>query len=304
MVDKLQAMIHYRVISIIYGFARYVMGIIMGIDIGGSTTKITGFQDNRIISPFMVRATDPLSSLYGAFGKFLNQNQFKLSDISFIMVTGVGASYVKQKIFGIPTGKADEFYSIGMGGLFLSGLNSAVVVSMGTGTAFVKAEGSEVRHLGGTGVGGGTLLGLSNRMLNIRHFDDLVEMANGGLLSNIDLFVNDISSDLIVGLPPETTASNFGKISDLASKHDIALGIINLVFQTIGVLSIFAARTGNTTDIVLTGNLTNVPQAADVFEGLMKLYAVKFHTPVHAEYATALGAAITYAQGGNYTTIE
>lgn len=278
--------------------------MIIGIDIGGSTTKITGFKENKVVSPFLVRATDPISSLYGAFGKFLNQNQLQLSDISFIMITGVGSSYVKKRIFGIPTGRVDEFYATGMGGLFLSGLSNAVIVSMGTGTAFVKADGSNVRHLGGTGVGGGTLLGLSNRMLNIRHFDDLVEMAKGGLLSNTDLLVGDISSKLIVGLPPETTASNFGKISDLATKHDIALGIINLVFQTIGVLSIFAARTDGTQDIVLTGNLTNVPQSSDIFDGLMKLYAVRFHTPEHAEYATALGAAIVCARNGQFEPVE
>jgi type II pantothenate kinase len=277
--------------------------MIIGIDIGGSTTKITGFQENRIVSPLLVRATDPISSLYGAFGKFLNQNQLQLDDISFIMVTGVGSSYVKEPIFGISTGRVEEFYSIGMGGLFLSKLSNAVIVSMGTGTAFVKAESGKATHLGGTGIGGGTLLGLSNRMLNIRHFDDLVAMALEGDLTNVDLSIRDISSDLITGLPPETTASNFGKISDLASKPDIALGIINLVFQTIGVLSIFAARTAGTSDIVLTGNLTHVPQASVVFDGLKKLYSVNFHMPEHAEYATALGAAIAHASGGTYTIL-
>lgn len=278
--------------------------MIIGIDIGGSTTKITGFQNNCIISPLLVRATDPISSLYGAFGKFLNINQLQLNDISFVMVTGVGSSFVKKRIFGIPTGRADEFYSIGMGGLFLSDITNAVIVSMGTGTAFVKAENGNVKHLGGTGVGGGTLLGLSNRMLNVRHFDDIVEMAKEGQLSNVDLFVEDISSEVIISLPPETTASNFGKISDLASKPDIAQGIINLVFQTIGVLSIFAARIDNTKDIVLTGNLTNVPQSASIFEGLTKLHSVQFHIPEHAEYATAVGAAIAYARGGVYTVID
>ncbi len=277
--------------------------MIIGIDIGGSTTKIIGFKGEQVISPMLVKATDPISSLYGAFGKFLNQNHLKLGDIDFVMVTGVGSSQVRQRIFGIPTGRVDEFYSIGLGGLFLSGISSAVIVSMGTGTAFVKAEGGKVSHLGGTGVGGGTLLGLSNRMLNVRHFDDLIEMANEGNLANIDLLVKDISKDSIVGLPPETTASNFGRISDLATKADIAMGIINLVFQTIGVLSIFAARTDGTKDIVLTGNLTNVPQSGDVFNALTELYPIQFHIPTHAEYATAVGAAIVYVQNENFTDI-
>ncbi len=281
------------------------MTMILGIDIGGSTTKITGFKDNKIISPMMVRATDPVSSMYGAFGKFIAVNRLQLSDISFVMITGVGASYINERIYQIPTGKVEEFYAIGMGGLFLSGLSKAVIVSMGTGTAFVRAEKSgNVQHLGGTGVGGGTLLGLSNRMLNIRHFDDLIEMAKSGNLENVDLLIKDITIEKIEGLPPETTASNFGKISDLATKNDIALGIINVVFQTIGVMSIFAARTDQTQDIVLTGNLTNVPQSREIINGLSKLHPERFHIPEHAEYATALGAAIAYSSGGKYTEIK
>ena len=266
--------------------------MILGIDIGGSTTKITGFFDNKMISPMLVRATDPISSLYGAFGKFINENRLQLSDISFVMVTGVGSSYVKERIYQIPTGKVEEFYAIGMGGLFLSDISKAIIVSMGTGTAFVKAEKNRnVEHLGGTGVGGGTLLGLSNRMLNIRHFEDLIEMARDGNLANVDLFIKDITSEKIIGLPAESTASNFGKISDLATKTDIALGIINLVFQTIGVLSIFAARIDGTEDIVLTGNLTNVPQSREIFDGSQNSSG-KVHVPEHAEFATALGAAL------------
>jgi len=278
--------------------------MILGIDIGGSTTKITGFRDNKIISPMMVRATDPISSVYGAFGKFINTNRLQLSDISRVMVTGVGSSYLNERIYNIPTGKVEEFYAIGMGGLFLSGLSKAVVVSMGTGTAFVRAEkNGNVKHLGGTGVGGGTLLGLSNRMLNIRHFEDLVEMAGNGNLENVDLFIKDITREQIIGLPPDLTASNFGKISDLATRNDIALGIINLVFQTIGVMSIFAARIDGTEDIVLTGNLTNVPHSHNIFDGLSKIHHEKFHIPEHAEYATALGAAIACASDGRYTEI-
>ncbi|NLY17504.1 MAG: type II pantothenate kinase [Clostridiaceae bacterium] len=276
------------------------MGMTIGIDIGGSTTKIIGFSNNKVISPMLVKATDPISSLYGAFGKFLNQNSLKLDDISHVMITGVGSSYVQERIFGIPTGQVDEFRSVGFGGLFLSNLENAVVVSMGTGTAFVKAEKSKVRHLGGTGVGGGTLLGLSNRMLNIRHFDDLVEMAKGGNLSNVDLFIKDMSNNIIPGLPPDTTASNFGKISDLVTNPDIALGIINLVFQTIGVLSIFAAKMDGTSDIVLTGNLTHVPQAGEIFNGLTILHSVRFHVPEHAEYATAVGAALLHDNGADF----
>ncbi len=268
------------------------MGKIVGIDVGGSTTKIIGFDGDKLFSPLLVKATDPVSSVYGAFGRFLTENQIPLAHIDHIMVTGVGSTFINEKVLGIPTYKVDEFLAIGLGGLFLSGLAKAVIVSMGTGTAFVMAENGRARHLGGSGVGGGTLLGLSNRMLNVRNFSDIVEMAKSGDLKHVDLSIGDISHNELVGMPEDTTASNFGKMIDLASKDDIALGIINMVFQTIGMLAIFCARNEKVGHVVLTGNLTNVPQSQEVFEGLTRLHGMVFHIPENAEFATAVGAAL------------
>lgn len=265
---------------------------IIGIDIGGSTTKIVGLEDDCIFGSLFVRANDPVASIYGALGKFLNQNNLHLTDISRIMVTGVGSSYISDNLYDIPTVKVDEFTALGRGGLYLSGLDRAIIVSMGTGTAIVMADGQSVRHIGGSGIGGGTLLGLSNRMLNVRNFDDLIEMAKGGNLANVDLTISDITKDIITGLPPETTASNFGKISDLASKSDIAMGIINLVFQTIGMLCVFSSRIDKVSDVIVTGILTNAPQLVQIVDQLEQLYGVKFIIPPYAEYATAAGAAL------------
>lgn len=268
------------------------MGKIVGIDIGGSTTKIVGYDQEKLFSPLLVKATDPISSVYGAFGRFLNENKLQLSQIERIMVTGVGSTFIDERIFGISTFKVDEFLAIGMGGLFLSELERAIIVSMGTGTAYVMADKDNAHHIGGTGVGGGTLLGLSNRMLNIRNFTDIVDMAKDGDLKHIDLSIADISHDEVIGLTQETTASNFGKIIDLATKADVALGIINLVFQTIGMMAVFASRNEKVSDVVLTGNLTNVPQARAIFDGLTALFGISFHIPTHAEFATAVGAAM------------
>lgn len=228
----------------------------------------------------------------------MNDNALTLDDVEKIMVTGVGSSYLSERLLGVPTARADEFLAIGMGGLFLSGLERAIVVSMGTGTAFVMADNDRAVHLGGTGIGGGTLLGLSNRMLNIRNFEDIIKMAEGGSLNHIDLTIGDISRDGVTNLLPDTTASNFGKISDLATKADVAMGIINLVFQAIGMLSVFATRMENVKDIVLTGNLANVPQAKDVFGKLSSLFDVNFIIPENAEFATAVGAAAICANNG------
>ena len=44
------------------------MGVVIGIDVGGSTTKIIGVENKSIQSPMFVKATDPVTSLFGAFG--------------------------------------------------------------------------------------------------------------------------------------------------------------------------------------------------------------------------------------------
>ncbi len=267
---------------------------ILGIDLGGSTTKIVGYRNGEIFSPLLVKASDPRASLFGAFGKFLSQNGLSIEDIDEVLITGVGSERSERDIFGIKARRIDEFQAVGRGGLFLSGLKSAVVVSMGTGTAFVAADEKGASHIGGTGVGGGTLLGLSDRILNMRHFDDIIETAGTGNLKNVDLLIGDISREKIETLPDTMTASNFGNISDLATNADLALGTINLVFQTIGVMAVFASKIIKTDNIVLTGNLASVPQASEIFKNVERLYGAHFIIPEHSEYATATGAALMY----------
>ena len=115
------------------------LNIIIGLDIGGSTTKIIGLNGQDLIGMILVRASDPVASAYGAFGRFISDHNLDLSDISRVMVTGVGSSYLKSPLLGINTIRLPEFMAIGLGGLFVSGLPEAVVVSMGTGTAVVRA---------------------------------------------------------------------------------------------------------------------------------------------------------------------
>ena len=272
--------------------------VIIGIDIGGSTTKIVGFDtssaEKTLIRPILVRATDPITSIYGAFGKFLDQNGLTLGDVKKVMVTGAGSSYMSKPIYGLPSEKIAEFKSIGLGGLYLSGLDRAIIASCGTGTALVYAEeGMEPDYLGGTGVGGGTLVGLSKKMLNMDNVDHIAELAKSGSLDRVDLKIKDITkSDIVPGFSDIMTASNFGQVSDLATRADIACGIINMVFETIGMISIFAARNYKIRDVVLTGNLSQVPQAETVFKTLNRMFDMNFIIPENSAFGTVIGAAL------------
>lgn len=272
------------------------MKVVIGIDVGGSTTKIVGFDENRqLIQPMCVKATDPITSVYGAFGKFTQDNSLELSDISRVMITGVGSSFITKPIYGLECCHVPEFESVGLGGLYLSKLNNAIIVSMGTGTsithATIKDGKYEFNYLGGTGVGGGTLLGLSKQMLGVGSIESVVKLAEEGNIEHIDLRVKDMTEKNI-GLAETMTAANFGKLSDLATKGDIALGLINLVFETVGMMSIFAARTHGIKDIVLTGHMTRIPQGMQIFPVLSELFDVNFIIPVNAQYGTVIGTAL------------
>ena len=79
------------------------MSVIIGIDVGGSTTKIVGLNDKggkiSVIEPQIVRANDPVTATYGAFGKFTDENELAISGIDKIMMTGVGSSFVKHNLY-------------------------------------------------------------------------------------------------------------------------------------------------------------------------------------------------------------
>ncbi len=265
----------------------------IGIDIGGSTTKIVAIKNGEIVEPLSVEASDPVASASGALGKFLTVHKIAFTDISNVIITGVGASYIDNTLLGLPVKRIEEFKALGLGGLFLSGLERAIIVSMGTGTAFVKANKGCISHLGGTGVGGGTILGLSRAMTNLSTFENIIGSAKKGDPAMVDLSIGDISKASIGNLPSTLTASNFGKMNDNATKGDINRGILTMVFQVVGMMAIFAARPQKDTDIVLSGKLVNVFQAEKTFSMLGELYNVNFHVPKHAEYCTAIGAAIS-----------
>ncbi len=272
--------------------------IVIGIDVGGSATKIVGFdiadRKRELMEPLFVRATDPIASIYGAFGKFTDENGLSLDDIERVMITGVGSSYVTKDIYSLDCTVLPEFDCIGLGGLYLSDLDNAIIASLGTGTALVYAEkGEKPVYLGGTGVGGGTLIGLSKKLLGMDTVAHIEELAKNGDLRNVDLKINDITKqDIVPGFGDTMTASNFGNISDIATKSDIALAIINMVFETVGMISIFAARNYSLKNVVLTGNLTSVEQAGALFESLNRMFDMNFIIPKYSQFGTVIGAAL------------
>ena len=276
------------------GKEPFIMDVILGIDVGGSTTKIVGLRrDGSVISMLRVRAEDPVTSLYGALGNYLLSNALTLQDVRRIVLTGVGGSYVDKNIFGVPTVKVDEFSASGTGALALSGQESGVVATMGTGTAFLWAEqGKEMQHICGSGIGGGTLGGLCRRLVGMERFGQIKKLALEGDLTQVNLTIKDITRDPAPTLDPTLTAANFGNLAEDATPADLALGVVNMVLEAIGTMTVLACKCCNTNTVILTGSVTTLDQARPNFEKFEELYGIHYIIPENATFATAIGAGL------------
>ena len=274
--------------------------IVIGIDVGISTTKIVGIDEKgMVISPIRIKATDPITSLYGAFGKYLHDNRIKLDEVEHVMLTGVGAAYIDEHIYGLPTSKSEEFIADGLGAKYESKLDRMIVVSMGTGTSLVKCDGENIKHIGGIGIGGGTLAGLSRIMLKTDDIKQITNLAKDGDVSKINLLIKDISAKPLPGLPMSAVASLFSNAKTNASREDIAKGLIWMVLQCIGSATILPSLQSGIKDFVLIGNLSLLPLCREVYPAMEKVYGVRFHVPKYSEFCTAIGAALDYKRQQN-----
>ena len=213
-----------------------------------------------------------------------------------IILTGVGSAYITQPLYGLPTARVDEFLANGLGAQYMTKLNKLIVVSMGTGTSFVRVDGNNVRHIGGIGIGGGTILGLSRLMLKRKTSSRLSIWHNAA--RSLPSICKSRTSAIIryrdyPWMPPLPFSE---KLPPNAATEDIAAGIVHMVLQSIGQAAILSSLNSDVDDFILIGNLTRMPQCAETFPALEKMYGKRFHIPKYAEYRTAIGAALSYIQ--------
>ncbi len=161
----------------------------------------------------------------------------------------------------------NEFLATGLGGAKLANKKECLVVNIGSGTPvlYVNAENHTVNHIGGSGLGSASLVGLSHFILNISDLHKIAEFASMGDPNKVNLLVSDLydRSTEDLGLPGDITASNFGKYQDWRvvtnkpDKNDILAGLHVLVAETISVIATQASRSYRPDiPIVLTGGGT------------------------------------------------
>ena len=128
---------------------------IISIDSGTTTTKVIEYSNGNIFNKAVFNNKEySNSNIEDLLSLFITNNNINVDDIEKIVVTGINydkLSFEKYKSeYNIPVYKVEEFKAIAEAGKYLSGKDNILVASIGTGTAFVRVEGSSVKHLGGT----------------------------------------------------------------------------------------------------------------------------------------------------------
>lgn len=263
--------------------------MILGVDIGGSAVKLAGLERDRVVfTHYEHHGGRAVSEMLSAA---LRGAGLHRESISRGALTGVGAERFPVDSLGVPLLRVPEVEAIGRGGTRLAGVDTALVASMGTGTAFVLVREGCCTHLGGTGIGGGTLCGLGTRVLGTGDALEIDHLSRKGDLGRVDLRIGDLFSGSET-LNPRLTASNLAKAASDAADEDWAAGLVNLVLQAVGTMSVLACGGNGVDTVAVIGALARLNRARETFDLFQEMYGIRFLIPEYAACATAIGAAL------------
>ena len=272
---------------------------IIALDIGSTNIKAlvlyAEMKDKeeviKLIGKVRRKTTDFTNFFYEIKKEFVIKNE----DIECIIATGTGASFLGGSIANIKIFKVDEFIAIGYGGIVLSKLKDAIITSIGTGTTIVHSDLNKNEILGGTGLGGGTFVGLSNALLqnrlkdrDIKTFLELIDMAKKGDRFNVDLSIGDISKLSIGNMSKDITAANFAAINKEFNEYDLVAGVSNMVLENISL--IVKAVNKNDLPIVYIGTMVTDDFVKNRLKEIANYTKNSIYFVDNADFAIAIGA--------------
>jgi type II pantothenate kinase len=222
-------------------------------------------------------------------------------------LTGAGASELARRV-GVESVRVTEFAAWGSGVRRLLAAQRPdvaepyLLVSVGTGTSVLLAQGMSVSRVGGTALGGGTLMGLGGLLLGGASFEEISRLATKGDRRRVDLLVSDIYRPGEIALLGDATAANFGKpgVHDgNPEPADLSHAIMGLVGENVALICAGLAAAHAVRRVVYGGStLRGNPALRDVL-GLIT--AAFGREPIFldaGEFAGALGALELSGGGG------
>lgn len=223
---------------------------------------------------------------------------------SHVGLTGGGATMLARTLPGKLV-QVNEFAAWGAGAAALLAQSKIdpvqryLLVSVGTGTSILLVEGDVVTRVGGTALGGGTLLGLAAGLLGTSDFDEIAALALRGSRRSIDLLVSDIYPAGGIALAADLTASNFGKYARLlrdgerAERADVAIAVMGLIAENISLVCTALSAATQVQRIAFGGStLRRNPALADMLGGFLRGHGREPVFLPGGEFAGALGALL------------
>ena len=259
----------------------------IGIDFGITNSDIVTKSGKN----FSFKSQKSESNIHLSLNSILKNLQ-KDSKIKNVFVTGGKHLDLPNNFDGLNVIKKNEVDCIGSGARKLSLLDSNfLVLSCGSGTACVAHQNKISKHLGGTGLGGGTIRGLCKLTIGIDDPEEIDELSRKG--SQIgDYSLKDVVSGPIGNLPEDSIAVHLGNIDmmDKLKKEDICRSIIYLVATNIARLASTAALAAKLKEVVVVGRSPNYYLYKEILTKWIEFSGLEVIFPDNGEFATALGA--------------
>lgn len=261
----------------------------VGIDAGGSLIKIAYYENDHIHYKLY-----PITELE----RLTNWLQI-ISPTAEIRVTG-GKSAFLQSFIQQKTKFIEEFQAVTDGARLLLKkeghcVNDFILVSIGTGTSIYYVTENSYERIMGTGIGGGTFMGLGSLLSSHTSFKEIVAGADKGNRKQSDLLVSDIYENMESPLLGDLTAANFGKahLNKDATANDHLAALVQLIGETITLLATSVAQAKGTNQIVFIGSTLNGNEPLKkVFLDFKNMLNYEPIFLKHGAYAGALGALL------------
>ncbi len=261
----------------------------MGVDLGASLAKLAirhgpGERELRLLP------AEDEGAVLGAVEELAPQR---------VGLTGAGATGLAGRLPGEPL-LVNEFAAWGRGAAVLLDQREGgetepfLLVSLGTGTSVMLCDGVAVSRIGGTALGGGTVLGLGALLVGEASFERLATLATQGDRRRVDLLVGDIYEPGQIALIGDATAAAFGKPGirgEPPAAEDLAQAIMGLVGENVALLCSALASAHQVKRIVFGGSTLRHNGALRAI--LLGTTAAFGREPVSlddGEFAGALGA--------------
>ncbi|GAM13359.1 type II pantothenate kinase [Mesobacillus selenatarsenatis] len=262
----------------------------IGIDAGGSLIKIAYEENGRL--NFRKQPIGEMDDVLGWL-KLVSSNKR-------VSLTGGRAGKIKAEFF--PESEIiDEFTAAFKGANYLmmkEGLPSVgkyLLINIGTGTSWFKIEGEHYDRVLGSGIGGGTFMGMGNLLAEPSDFTSLVSLSAAGEKGNVDLLVKDIYHPEEPPIPGDLTASNFAKTEAISSSSaaDKVSSVLNMIAETITLLTVQTAALHNTKRVIFIGStLAGNKPLQECLDFYCKMSGLEPTFLQNGEFSGAIGALL------------